>query len=79
MEAKSGESPAQVQRIWAARGLKLHRVETFKLSTDPHFNEKLIDVCGLYLDPPANAIVPSLLLGGVCFAYLAVAPAKLEL
>ncbi|MGN5734038.1 IS630 family transposase [Arthrobacter psychrochitiniphilus] len=57
MAAKVGVSPAQVQRIWAARGLKPHRVETFKLSTDPHFDEKLIDVCGLYLDPPANAIV----------------------
>lgn len=57
MAARVGEYPAQVQRIWAARGLKLHRVETFKLSTDPHFDEKLIDVCGLYLDPPENAIV----------------------
>ena len=57
MAAKSGVSPAQVQRIWAARGLKPHRVETFKLSTDSHFDEKLIDVCGLYLDPPENAIV----------------------
>ena len=57
MAARVGVSPAQVQRIWAARGLKPHRVETFKLSTDPHFDEKLIDVCGLYLDPPENAIV----------------------
>lgn len=46
-----------MQRIWAARGLKPHRVEIFKLSTDPHFDEKFIDVCGLYLDPPENAIV----------------------
>jgi transposase len=57
MAAKTGVSPAQVQRIWAARGLKPHLVETFKLSTDPHFDEKLIDVCGLYIDPPENAIV----------------------
>ncbi len=57
MAARAGVSPAQVQRIWAARGLKPHLVETFKLSTDPHFDEKLIDVCGLYLDPPENAIV----------------------
>jgi len=57
MAARVGVSPAQVQRIWAARGLKPHRVETFKLSTDPHFDEKLIDVCGLYLDPPEKAIV----------------------
>ncbi|NVM99865.1 IS630 family transposase [Arthrobacter sp. SDTb3-6] len=55
--ARSGVSPAQVQRIWAARGLKPHLVETFKLSEDPHFDEKLINVCGLYLDPPENAIV----------------------
>ena len=40
MAARVGVSPAQVQRIWAARGLKPHRVETFKLSTDPNFDEK---------------------------------------
>jgi transposase len=57
MAAKSGVSPAQVQRIWASRGLKPHLVETFKLSNDPRFEEKLIDVCGLYMDPPQNAIV----------------------
>ena len=57
MAKKSGVSPAQVQRIWAARGLKPHLVETFKLSTDPRFEEKLIDVVGLYLNPPEQAIV----------------------
>jgi Transposase and inactivated derivatives len=57
MAAASGVSPAQVQRIWAARGLKPHRVEAFKLSTDPRFEEKLIDVVGLYLNPPEKAIV----------------------
>jgi transposase len=57
MAAASGVSPAQVQRIWAARGLKPHRVEAFKLSTDPRFEEKLIDVIGLYLNPPEQAIV----------------------
>ena len=57
MAKRVGVSPAQVQRIWAARGLKPHRVETFKLSTDPHFEEKLIDVVGLYLNPPEQAIV----------------------
>jgi transposase len=57
MAAVSGVSPAQVQRIWAARGLKPHRVEAFKLSTDPRFEEKLIDVVGLSLNPPAKAIV----------------------
>jgi transposase len=52
-----GVSPATVQRVWAARGLKPHRVKTFKLSNDPRFEEKLIDVVGLYLAPPDNAIV----------------------
>ena len=57
MAAKSGVSPAQVQRIWAARGLKPHRVDSFKLSNDPLFEEKLIDVVGLYLNPPEQGIV----------------------
>jgi transposase len=57
MAARVGVSPAQVQRIWAARGLKPHLLESFKLSTDPHFEEKLIDVVGLYLNPPEQAIV----------------------
>ncbi len=46
-----------VQRVWSARGLKPHLVTTFKLSNDPRFEEKLIDVVGLYHDPPENAIV----------------------
>ncbi|MDJ0358627.1 IS630 family transposase, partial [Paenarthrobacter sp. PH39-S1] len=57
MAAKVGVSPAQVQRIWAARGLKPHLVGSFKLSNDPQFEEKLIDVVGLYLNPPEKAIV----------------------
>ncbi len=57
MAKQVGVSPAQVQRIWAARGLKPHRVDTFKLSNDPLFEEKLIDVVGLYLNPPEQAIV----------------------
>ncbi|WP_035772763.1 IS630 family transposase, partial [Arthrobacter sp. Br18] len=57
MAEVSGISPAQVQRIWAARGLKPHLVETFKLSNDPQFEEKLIDVVGLYMNPPEQAIV----------------------
>jgi transposase len=52
-----GVSPATVQRIWDARGLKPHRVETFKLSNDPQFEQKLIDVVGLYLAPPDKAVV----------------------
>ena len=57
MAAQVGVSPATVQRVWAARGLKPHQVKTFKLSKDPRFEEKLIDVVGLYMDPPENAIV----------------------
>jgi transposase len=57
MAKKVGVSPATVQRIWAARGLKPHLVKTFKLSTDPKFEEKVIDVVGLYLDPPEKSIV----------------------
>jgi hypothetical protein len=48
-----------VQRIWAAHGLTPHRVQTFKLSTDPRFLEKFTDVVGLYVDPPAHAVVLS--------------------
>lgn len=51
-----GISAASVQRIWNAHGLKPHRIETFKLSTDPRFREKLTDVVGLYLNPPNKAI-----------------------
>ena len=44
-------------RIWRAFGLKPHRAETFKLSTDPLFIDKVRDVVGLYLDPPERAVV----------------------
>jgi transposase len=57
MAARAGVSPATVQRIWSARGLAPHRVKTFKLSNDSRFEEKLVDVVGLYLNPPENAIV----------------------
>ena len=57
MAKAQGVSHDTVQRIWSARGLKPHRVETFKLSTDKRFEEKLIDVVGLYLNPPKRAIV----------------------
>jgi len=59
MAKKVGVSPATVQRIWAARGLKPHLVKTFKLSADPRFEEKLIDVVGLYLDPPVRHEAPT--------------------
>ena len=52
-----GVSKDAVRRIWAAHGLKPHLVRTFKLSNDPHFEEKLLDVVGLYLDPPEHALV----------------------
>jgi transposase len=51
MATRAGVSSASVQRIWSARGLKPHLVKTFKLSHDRHFEEKLIDVVGLYLNP----------------------------
>ena len=47
MAAAQGVSPATVQRIWSARGIKPHRVKTFKLSNDKRFEEKLVDVVGL--------------------------------
>ena len=43
--------------MWCAHGLKPHLIRTFKLSSDPRFEEKLRDVVGLYLDPPHNAAV----------------------
>ena len=57
MTRQVGESPATVQRIWSGRGLKPHLVKTFNLSNDPAFEEKLIDVVGLYLNPPEKAVV----------------------
>lgn len=57
MAKAQGISPAAVQRIWAAHGLKPHLVQTFKLSRDPRFLEKLRDVVGLYLNPPEHALV----------------------
>ena len=48
-----------VQRVWKANGLRPHHVRTFKLSNDPRFEEKLIDVVGLYLNPPEKALVLS--------------------
>jgi transposase len=57
MAAAQGVSPATVQRIWDAHGLQPHRSETFKLSRDRRFVEKLTDVVGLYLNPPEKALV----------------------
>ena len=52
-----GTSRSTVWRVWRANGLKPHLTRTFKLSNDPRFAEKLIDVVGLYLDPPEHALV----------------------
>ena len=52
-----GTNASTVARIWRAHGLKPHRVESFKLSNDPHFVEKLEDIVGLYLNPPEHALV----------------------
>ena len=60
MAAVAGISEASVRRIWHSHGLKPHRVETFKLSNDPRFAEKLEDIVGLYLNPPEHALVLSL-------------------
>lgn len=54
-----GVSLRSVQRVWTAHGLAPHRVRTFKLSKDKRFIEKFADVVGLYIDPPAHAIVLS--------------------
>lgn len=48
-----------VQRVWHDHGLKPHRTKGFKVSNDPRFAEKLMDVVGLYLDPPDHALVLS--------------------
>jgi transposase len=57
MARHSGLSRSAVQRLWAANDLKPHRTRTFKLSKDPQFEKKFWDIVGLYLDPPARALV----------------------
>ena len=59
MAKTAGISVSSVQRIWRVHGLQPHRMRQFKLSTDPHFAAKLRDIVGLYVDPPAHAIVLS--------------------
>src|SRR5580700_2193259 len=59
MARASGISASAVRRIWMAHGLQPHRCRQFKLSNDPQFVAKLRDVVGLYVDPPAHAIVLS--------------------
>lgn len=60
MAAKTGISNERVSVIWRTFGLAPHRTESFQLSTDPHFVEKVRDVVGLYMSPPHNALVLSL-------------------
>jgi len=57
MAAQAGVHQTTVARIWRAHGVKPHRVESFKVSTDPEFVAKLRDVVGLYVDPPKRAVV----------------------
>lgn len=59
MAKAQGISRSSVQRIWKAHQLQPHRVETWKLSLDPDFADKLADVVGLYLHPPEQAVVIS--------------------
>ncbi len=57
MARRAGMSQTAVSRIWRAFGLRPHRVETFKLSSDPAFVEKVRDIVGLYMNPPDRALV----------------------
>lgn len=59
MAAYAGITTWQVRQIWKAAGLKPHRLESFKISTDPDFADKVVDIVGLYMDPPDNALVLS--------------------
>jgi len=60
MAKLAGISLRSVQRIWQAHDLQPHRVRTFKRSRDPQFADKLADIVGLYVDPPAHAVVLSI-------------------
>lgn len=57
LAAQTGMTQSAVSRIWRAFGLKPHKVDTFKISKDPLFVDKVRDVVGLYLDPPTKAVV----------------------
>ncbi|NJC57631.1 IS630 family transposase [Brevibacterium marinum] len=57
MAKKVGVSRSTVHRVWSELGLKPHRHDTFKVSNDPNFDAKVIDVVGLYLNPPEKAVV----------------------
>lgn len=57
MADHAGVTPYQVRKIWKAADLQPHRLKTFKISNDPQFAEKVVDVVGLYMNPPSNAVV----------------------
>ena len=57
MAKHAGVTQWQVRQVWAAADLKPHRLKTFKISNDPRFADKVVDVVGLYMDPPDNAMV----------------------
>ena len=56
MALATGVSESTVGRVWKLNGLKPHRVVGFKISNDPRFEEKLVDIVALYLDPPEHAL-----------------------
>jgi len=58
MARRTNHAPSTIHRIWRAFSLKPHRSETFKLSTDPLFVDKVRDIVGLYMAPPERAVVP---------------------
>jgi len=60
MAKAAGVSLSYVQRVWHSHGLQPHRIQTFKLSNDPAFAAKVRDIVGLYVDPPAHAVVLSI-------------------
>src|ERR1022692_5003282 len=57
MAGRVGISHDTVARIWKDHGLKPWKTDTFKVSNDPNFEEKLVDVMGLYMNPPQRAVV----------------------
>ena len=59
MAKAAGVTTWQVRQIWEAADLKPHRLKTFKISNDPHFADKVVDIVGLYLNPPDKAMVLS--------------------
>lgn len=59
MAKYAGVSTLQVRKVWVAADLRPHRIKNFKISRDPQFAEKVVDVVGLYMNPPTNAVVLS--------------------